>query len=437
MDYPPFLVPTIGGSWLIGANAIVHVIIAHLAVGGGLLIVMTEQIAARRDDALWLAFARKQSVVLVLLSSVLGALTGVGIWFTIGLVQPAATASLIHNFVWGWAIEWVFFIVEMAAALLYVATWDKISRATHLRIGWIYFAAAYLSLVVINGIITFMLTPGRWIETKAFWDGFFNPTYWPSLALRTGIALLLAGVYGWILAARLPAEPARPGLVRYLGSWSLAGVALSLGGFAWWLVQVPAAARDLVLPAGSLLRQTLVVGVGALGALALVLVLFSFLVPRAVGLAPAILALALAALFFGSYERVREGIRKPFVIGQYMYSNGIRMDEVDRLNQQGILGKIGWAGVGLAAGATSKGEQIFRGQCQMCHSVDGYLAIRPLVAGQDAEGLTAFLDALRGGRPGMPPIVGTEEEVKALAAYLAALGGTTKQAALPQGGGLR
>jgi mono/diheme cytochrome c family protein len=72
----------------------------------------------------------------------------------------------------------------------------------------------------------------------------------------------------------------------------------------------------------------------------------------------------------------------------------------------------------------------------MCHSLDGYLAIRPLVAGQDAEGLAAVLEALRDGRPGMPPIVGTEEEVKALAAYLAALGGTGRQAALSPGGGL-
>jgi hypothetical protein len=60
----------------------------------------------------------------------------------------------------------------------------------------------------------------------------------------------------------------------------------------------------------------------------------------------------------------------------------------------------------------------------MCHSLEGYLAIRPLVAGQDAEGLAAFLDALRAGRPGMPPIVGTDKEVQGLAAYLASLGET-------------
>ena len=106
-----------------------------------------------------------------------------------------------------------------------------------------------------------------------------------------------------------------------------------------------------------------------------------------------------------------------------MYSNGIRADEVERLNRDGILTKVRWAGVALADSPTVKGEQVFRAQCQMCHSLNGYLAMRPLVAGQDAEGLTAFLDALRGGRPGMPPIIGTEEEMKALAAYLASLGG--------------
>ncbi len=435
MDYPPFLVPYVGGSWLIGANAILHVIIAHFAVGGGLLLVVTEQLAAKRGDPLWLEFARKQSVFLVLLTTVLGALTGVGIWFSIGLVQPAATSSLIHNFVWGWAIEWVFFIVEMAAALLYVGTWRTVSRRIHLRIGWIYFLGAYLSLVIINGIVTFMLTPGRWMETRAFWDGFFNPTYWPSLVLRTGIALLLAGVYGWLVASRLAEDQGRRRLVRYLAGWALAGVALSLAGLIWWQARLPVEARALVFPAGALLRQTYLAGLVALALLAVLLIGIGHLFPRGFGLPTGVAALVLAGIFFGAYERVREGARKPFVIHGYMYSNGIRLDEVDRLNREGVLSKTVWAGVGAATTPIARGERVFRAQCQMCHSLDGYLAIRPRVAGQDVEGLTLFLEALRGGRPGMPPIVGTEEEIRALAAYLASLGGTARQAGIPREGG--
>jgi cytochrome c553 len=430
MDYPLFLVPHIGGGWLIGGIAIFHVIIAHFAIGGGLLMVATEQVAARRNDAFWLAFVRKHSLFLVLLSAVLGALSGVGIWFTIGLVHPAATASLIRTFVWGWAIEWVFFVVELAAALLYVGTWDRVSRRTHLAIGWIYFVAAYFSLVVINGIVTFMLTPGDWLQTRTFWDGFFNPTYWPSLVLRTGIALMLAGAYGWLVATRLPRNGERNGLVRYLSAWGVAGVAVTGLGFVWWSGNIPADARDLIFPAAGLLRSTYVMGLAALGLLAVLLVTVGFLAPRAFGVTAAILAVLLTGAHFGAYERVREGARKPYVIHGYMYSNGIRVDEVDRLNRDGILSKARWAAVGVAPGPTSLGHQVFRAQCQMCHSLDGYLAIRPLVAGQDAEGLVAFLEALRAGRPGMPPIVGTEEEIKALAEYLVSLLGATSKVAV-------
>jgi cytochrome c553 len=172
-----------------------------------------------------------------------------------------------------------------------------------------------------------------------------------------------------------------------------------------------------------LLRPTYLVGLVALALLAVLLVGVGFLAPRAFGVTTGILAIILTGTYFGAYERVREGARKPYVIHGYMYSNGVRADEVERLNREGILSKARWAGAGIPAGPTFLGHQVFRAQCQMCHSLDGYLAIRPLVAGQDAEGLTAFLEGLRGGRPGMPPIVGTEKEIDGLAAYLAALGG--------------
>ena len=107
----------------------------------------------------------------MLTTLVAGALTGVGIWFVIGLLNPAATELLIHHFVWGWAIEWTFFVLEILAAILYYSGWKRLSPRAHLALGWVYFAAAWLSLAVINGILSFMLTPGRWLETRSFWDG--------------------------------------------------------------------------------------------------------------------------------------------------------------------------------------------------------------------------------------------------------------------------
>ena len=167
MNYPHWQL-AIPGGMLIALVAVVHVFVSQFAVGGGFFLVVTETMARRQKDAAVLDYCRRHSKFFMLLTLVFGAITGVGIWFTIGLVSPEATSTLIHTFVWGWAIEWVFFFVEIAAAIIYYKTWDTMPARDHLIVGWIYFVAAWMSLFVINGILSFMLTPGRWLQTQSF-----------------------------------------------------------------------------------------------------------------------------------------------------------------------------------------------------------------------------------------------------------------------------
>jgi len=104
MNYPFWDVPLIGGGILIGVVAILHVFVSHFAVGGGLYLAFTERKAIKENDHELIAYLKKHSKFFLLLTVVLGALSGVGIWFTIGLVHPSATSTLIHSFVFGWAI---------------------------------------------------------------------------------------------------------------------------------------------------------------------------------------------------------------------------------------------------------------------------------------------------------------------------------------------
>jgi len=90
----------------------------------------------------------------------------------------------------------------------------------------IYFITAYASLVVINGIITFMLTPGHWIENHRFWSGFFNPTNWPSLAFRSCICLALAGIYALITASVQKDAALKARIVRWAALWTVPSLAL-------------------------------------------------------------------------------------------------------------------------------------------------------------------------------------------------------------------
>ena len=106
-------------------------------------------------------------------------------------------------------------LLEITAALLYYYGWDKLPAKLHEWYGWIYFIAAYLSLVVINGIVAFMLTSGKWVETHQFWSGFFNPTYFPSLLFRSAICFALAGIYALITASILKDAELKARIVRW------------------------------------------------------------------------------------------------------------------------------------------------------------------------------------------------------------------------------
>ena len=376
MDYPIWDF-ALGGGMLMALVAIPHVIVAHFAIGGGLLIVVTETLAVKRNDGELRELARRSSLVLILISTVFGAISGVGIWVVAGLISPATISALIHTFVWGWAIEWVFFILEIVAALVYYTTWNKISKSAHLLVGWLYFIGAYLSLVVINGIITFMLTPGRWLETQAFWDGFFNPTYWPSLVLRTGIAILMATSFMVFVALKTPADR-RPWVLRYLGWWTVGGALLSYAGFRWWEAVLPDTVRNLfsgVTPALPTLASTRSLTLWAL-TLALVMgVGILIAAPRAARVATALVMALAAFTFFGSYERLREGTRKPFLIHSHLFSNGLLVADIPTFNSEGVLAKSGWA-ARAADEPLSTGRQLFRTQCSSCHTLDGYQSIR-------------------------------------------------------------
>jgi cytochrome bd ubiquinol oxidase subunit I len=443
MDYPIWNL-AMGGGVLIGLVAITHVLVSHFAIGGGLAIAVVETLAVRRRDPALRSLARRSSLMLILVSTVFGAISGVGIWFTIGLVQPAATSALIHNFVWGWAIEWVFFALEVATALAYWATWEKVRPRTHLLLIWLYVFAAYMSLVVIQGILAFMLTPGRWVESHSFWDGFFNPTYVPGLVLRTGICLFLAGAYLTLAALRERDGEARARLIRLLAGFQVVGILLAYGGYRWWEAALPDSVKALFLgsaPKIASLGATRHLVLWALTAY-LLLSLFAWLLPRAQAWPVAVLAMLVAFTSFGGYERLREGARKPFVIRDYMFSNGFLVSEIGQLNAGGVLAKARWAAREAGTAPESRGRAVFRAQCASCHTVDGYLSIRALVTPVDADMLGGILAALRAegdeyvsgtythqghvdtqklDYPQMPPLVGTDEEVEALGAYLVSL----------------
>jgi mono/diheme cytochrome c family protein len=422
MHYPVWDLPFAHGL-LIAVVAVIHVFLAHIAVGGGLYLVVTEVLARRRGDSALLGLVEVHSKTFLLVSLVLGAMTGVGIWFTIGLINPTGTSALIHTFVWAWAIEWTFFLVEIISVLVYVYGWRRLTPRQHEAAGWIYFVAAWLSLVVINGIISFQLTPGDWIQTHRVLDGFFNPTYLPSLVIRTFWAFGLAGLFGLWTATRPAAGTDATWWKRYNALWTLIGIAGASLSVLWWWKAVPPAAQQLTR--GDMPIATVVTHwtPWAVAALAVVILVGPLALPRRSGRAVTYLVLALGLVCFGLGEWVREAVRKPWIVQDYLYVNGMRADEVDADRAQGVLGSARWAAPVAANDSLAVGEQVFRNACQNCHARTGYNGLASRVSGWDVDYTAALIQRLEYMRRPMPPFIGTPGEARALALYLHSLPG--------------
>ncbi|MCK5193757.1 MAG: cytochrome ubiquinol oxidase subunit I, partial [Desulfobulbaceae bacterium] len=247
MNYPVWSLDFAGGGLLIAMMAVFHVYISHFAIGGGLFLVLTERKGLREKSQEILDYTYRHTKFFLILTLVFGTITGVGIWFTIALLNPGATSKLIHTFVFAWAVEWVFFTLEIVSIFVYFYTFGRMDPRKHQLIGWLYFIFGWLSLFVINGIIDFMLTPGQWIETQDFWSGFFNPAFWPSLFFRTFLALMIAGLFGFLTASMIKKESFRLKMLRYCSRWLLIPIALFLASGWWYLTSLPSHVNEMIL----------------------------------------------------------------------------------------------------------------------------------------------------------------------------------------------
>lgn len=449
MNYPVWYVPFIGSGWVIGIIAIVHVYVSHFAVGGGLFLAVTEHKALREGRKDWLDRLRSYSKFFLILTGVFGALTGVGIWFAIGLTAPEATSTLIHNFVFGWAMEWVVFIVELTLAAVYYYTWDRIPEKLHLKIGYLYAVSSFLTLVIINGILTFMLTPGAgWLsvagtgnEASMFFEAFFNPTYWPSLVLRTLVCISLGGIYALLFFSRL--NPYQEGetkktMIRWSSKWVIPAFLVMPFAFLWYLWMVPAAQRELLglgistigMGAFTQVTRMALVSTMVTATVAGVVYFLAYLNPKGFTFGYALTIFLLGFMAMGTTESAREMLRKPYVIGQFMYSNGIRKSQLAGFDQNGFMTHSIWAVQavnGDPPDILKVGQKVFLGQCLPCHTVSGYRGMTRLLAGRDEKSIANILQMLHDAkedspyRKYMPQLAASPEEIDALKLYLASL----------------
>jgi cytochrome bd-type quinol oxidase subunit 1/mono/diheme cytochrome c family protein len=451
MHYPWWYVPQATAPMLIALISVVHVLVSHYAVGGGLFLAVETGFAYRTGDRSYLEYLRRHARFFILLTVVFGAITGVGIWWTIGLASPLATEVLIRTFVFGWAMEYVFFVIELVAAFIFYYYWGRLKPKMHVTMAWIYAFAAWMSLVLITGITAFMLHPGAWLaERNNFWIAFLNPQCIPQIIARTGGALMLTSLYVYVHSSLMRDTRLHDLIQRRSTRPALLGAILITVGGAGWLLFLPESAKAVLTSAA-----VLNVFVAQLFAMTVVVFVLLYIGPyRNPGSLSPVAAMALMILGVAAFsvgEFVRESVRKPYVIYNVVLGNQILPEEVQPLRQTGYLQGGVWTRAYVqakypqavsqgqidrqallhlpAADRVKLGSLIFQYHCNDCHAIEqGYSAVGPLLRGHTRPMILHMIEHLEKAHFFMPPWAGTPEEAELLADYL-----ETVAPARPQG----
>jgi len=402
---------------VIGGVGIVHVFLAQFAIGGGFLLCYFQWLAQRGREPDARRFLDGYFKVLVLVSFVLGALTGVAMWFTSIQVSARTIGLLVDEFHWVWAIEWCFFSVEVVAGYAFYRWGPRLPDPTRMRLLVLYTAAAWGSLFWINGILSWQLTPGNW-TTGDLWAGFFNPSFWPSLVFRTVVAMALAALAGILVISSFDdlGRDRRRVLIGRAAHF-LAPMAVMPVLAVWYLAVIPDDSRSWLL--GGSIAMTMFVGIAAgasllIGAYAAIGLLLRRLY---VSTATASLLLALAFGATAAGEFVREGARKPYTARQTLYSNSIAPAEIAELRRTGSATADPYPLRDAARYPTAQlrlGALVVRTQCSVCHTMNGANGLTHLTATWTPDQLRMNVAQLQRTKAYMPPFAGTAEEVEAV-----------------------
>jgi hypothetical protein len=329
---------------------------------------------------------------------------------------------MIENFHWIWAIEWTFFCLEIVSGYCFYRYHTQLSDRAAMTLLVLYSFAAWGSLFWINGILSWQLTPGAWLETHNVWHGLFNPSFWPSLLFRTVVSLVLAGLVACIVINLMPgmSRSARRSLINR-AAHLMAPMVLMPGLGGWYLFSMPPDSRSWAMGANvpmMLFLNVAILASLAVGAYALIGLVWQRLYING-ATASLLLLLAFGATAGGEF--VREGTRKPYSVRQVLFSNGIEPDQVAKLREVGCVTGDPYPIRDIAEIPNEQvrlGAKVYRRQCSVCHTLHGANALADLTEYWEDDQMRINIASLQHTKPFMPPFAGTAEELEALVQLL-------------------
>jgi hypothetical protein len=297
-----------------------------------------------------------------------------------------------------------------------------------------------------------MMNTGDWSQSRAFLDAMTAPLYIPQLGFRTAFAFMTGAVFLWFCTYFFTNKDAaaRAWMVERLSHVVLSSMMVLFFFGIWYWFRIPESMRanqSVALLSMSFVQwhDKFAMLLGWTIAAFLLIAIGGLTVPRLIPRWALLIPTFMGIWLLGHFERAREFMRKPWVIAEYLYSNGIRKDELRFLQSEGMLKHATYVKHHTVTpeNRVEAGEDVFMISCSRCHSTTGLNGVLEKFTlmygpGEWSEGgMVAFLGTMHKTSTFMPPFPGNRAEKEALVAYILDLRKTREPLTGAQSDGIR
>ena len=341
---------------------------------------------------------------------------GLGLWVVTMAQRPRMMEQLHSIFITPALLGLLLFLSGFCFLGRYIALWGRGSHESRLHFVWglLSVIGFWCAAAVLVSVCAFSIHTGGWVAEPGLSNAFWNPTFPSVFVTWAAISVLAFGAFGLLYAATRKDGPWRVALVHELGKWMVAGAVIGVLGWIWWGIRLPGGTNQ------QWVFWLMAVAVAAQAAMGGIAYRWGVRDPERRHRWHAGAASVLVVLLMVACGWVYVEAKGNFQIQQYMYRNGMIIEEAEISNRAGL-----WNFVNLGEPLPAQeelGAFSFRAQCMACHenwvkSEDPSRTPRFRFEGDALR----FLGEIGSKHPPYPLFAGTPEERRALAAYLEAM----------------
>ena len=416
MPFPFQEVLSFSDHLLAGGFAFLFAVAGACVCGGSVFTLISKFRASQSMDPRWDGLALRCAKTTRALAAWAVCPLGFGLWVVMMAQRPRMMEQLHSIFIGPALLGLLLFGLSLCFSHQYIASWGKNRHESRPRFAWGLVSAIgfWCAAAVLISICAFSVHTGAWVAKPVLSNAFWNPAFPAAFLTWAAVTISAFGAYGLLYALARKDGAWRVALVHELGKWMVAGAAAGVLGWIWWGISLPES------PNQKLVFWLVATAVAAQTALGGVAYRWGIQEPQSRHRLFAGAASALVVLLMAACGWVYAEAKGNFLIHQYMYRNGMIIEEAEGSNQTGL-----WNIVNLGEPMPAReelGAFSFRAQCKACHA-DWVKPRKPYrTPGFRYEGdALRFLGDMRSQHPPYPLLAGAPEERRALAAYLETL----------------